>query len=99
MATIVDKILNFNNQQKGKGSSCMLASRPLDLARIAKVSDHLNLKILSLKQMLQKLTIALVQVKAGQTSENLLNKITQIIYRGREITAKVYNNGMDSIKL
>ena len=49
--------------------------------------------------MLQKLTIALVQVKAGQTSENLLNKITQIIYRGREITAKVYNNGMDSIKL
>ena len=77
----------------------MLASRPLDLARIAKVSDHLNLKILSVKQMLQKLTIALVQVKAGQTSENLLNKITQIIYRGREITAKVYNSGMDSIKL
>ena len=45
------------------------------------------------------MAIALVHIKAGQTSENLLNKITQIIYRGREITAKVYNNGMDSIKL
>ena len=49
--------------------------------------------------MLQRLAMALVQVKAGQTSESLLNEITQIIYRGREITAKVYNNGMDSIKL
>ena len=54
----------------------MLASRPWYLACIAKASDHSNLKILSLKQMLQRLSIALAQVKAGNTSENLLNKIT-----------------------
>ena len=30
--------------------------------------------------MIQKLPIALAQVKAGNTSENLLNKIRQIIY-------------------
>ena len=30
--------------------------------------------------MLQKLPIALAQVKIGNTSENLLNKIRQIIY-------------------
>ena len=30
--------------------------------------------------MLQKLPIALAQVKAGNTSENLLNEILQIIY-------------------
>ena len=30
--------------------------------------------------MLQRLPIALAQVKAGNTSQNLLNKIRQIIY-------------------
>ena len=30
--------------------------------------------------MLQRLPIALAQVKAGNTSENLLNKMRQIIY-------------------
>ena len=37
--------------------------------------DHSKLKILSPKQMLQKIPIALGQVKAGNNSENLLNKI------------------------
>ena len=52
--------------------------------------------------MLQRLPIALAQVKAGNTSENLLNKMRQIIYyqyRAKEITKKVYNNIMNSIKL
>ena len=40
-----------------------------------KVSDHSNLKLLTPKQMLQRLPIALAQVKAGDTFENLLNKI------------------------
>ena len=48
------------------------------LAPVAKVSDckvsnHSNLTILSWKQMLQRLPTALAQVKAGNTSENLLN--------------------------
>ena len=34
VVNIVEKTLNFNNQQEGKGRSCMLASRPSDLARI-----------------------------------------------------------------
>ena len=39
--------------------------------------------------MLQRLPIALAQVKAGNTSENLLNEIRQIIYymyREKEVT-------------
>ena len=52
VANIVEKILIFNEQQKGRG-----------------------LKILTSKQMLQKLPIVLAQVKAGNTSENLLNEI------------------------
>ena len=39
-----------------------------------------GVKILTPKQMLQRLRIALAQVKAGNDSENLLNEIRQIIY-------------------
>ena len=52
--------------------------------------------------MLQRLPIALWQVKAGNTSKNLLNEIRQIIYalyRAKEIIKKVHNNIMNSIKL
>ena len=39
-----------------------------------------GLKILTPKQMIQTLPITLAQVKAGNTSQNLLNQIRQIIY-------------------
>ena len=52
--------------------------------------------------MLQRLSIALAQVKAENTSENLLNKIHQTIYllhQAKKITEKVYNDIMNSMKL
>ena len=58
----------------------MLASRPSDLARVGKAFDRARLKILTTKQMLQRLPLALVQVKAGNTSENLVNEILQIFF-------------------
>ena len=39
-----------------------------------------GLKLLTSEQMFQRLPIAHAQVKAGDTSENLLNEICQIIY-------------------
>ena len=57
--------------------------------------DNSKLKILTPKQMLQRLPIALAQVKASNNSEHLLNEIRQIIYslyQAKEITKKVYNN-------
>ena len=39
-----------------------------------------GLKILSPKQTLQRLPIALAQGKAGNNSESLLNEIKQIVY-------------------
>ena len=51
--------------------------------------------------MLQRLPIALTQVKAGNTFEHLLNEIRHFIYymyRAKENTEKVYNNIMNSIK-
>ena len=52
--------------------------------------------------MLQRLPIALAQVKVGNTSKNLLNQMDQIVYslyQANKITKKVYNNIMSSIKL
>ena len=42
--------------------------------------ERTGLKILTPKQMLQRLSIALVQIKAGNNSESLLNEIKQIVY-------------------
>ena len=39
-----------------------------------------GMKLLTFKQILQRLPIALALIKAGNTSENLLNRIRQLIY-------------------
>ena len=52
--------------------------------------------------MLQRLLIVFVQVKSRNTSENLLNDIWQIVYslyRLKEVTQKLYNNIMNSIRV
>ena len=65
-----------------------------------KATKGTGLKILTPKQMLQRLPIALAQVKAGNNSENLLNEIRQIIYslyQAKKISKKVYNNLIKSL--
>ena len=60
-----------------------------------------GLKLLTRKQMLQRLPIALAQVKVGNNSESLLNEIRQIfysLYQSKQITKKVYNNIIKSIQ-
>ena len=61
-----------------------------------------GLKILTPKQMLQRLPIALAQVKAGNNSESLLNEIRRIVYslyQSKQITKKVYHNIIKSINI
>ena len=60
-----------------------------------------ELKILTTKQMLQRLPIALAQVKAGNNSESLFSEIRQIVYslyQSKQITKKVYTNIIRSIQ-
>ena len=52
VVNITEKILEFNKQQKGKG----LLS---DLAGVAKVFGHKDIKILPPKLMLQRLSITI----------------------------------------
>ena len=52
--------------------------------------------------MLQRLPIALAQVKASNNSESLVNEIRQIVYslyQSKEITKKAYNNIIKSTKI
>ena len=66
-----------------------------------KATEGTGLKTLTPKQMLQRLPIALAQLKADNNSENLLNEIRQTIYslyQSKEITKKVYNNIIKSIQ-
>ena len=67
-----------------------------------KATKGTRLKLLTPKQMLQRLPKALAQVKAGNNSESLLNEIRQIVYslyQSKQITKKVYNNIIKSIQL
>ena len=54
--------------------------------------------------MLQRLPTVLAQIKAGNNSESLLNeiKLNEIVYslhQSKEITKKVHNNIIKSIKV
>ena len=77
------------------------SSMILEAKKLAKEQEGTGLKILTPNQMLKRLPIALAQIKAGNNSESLLNEIRQIVYSlygSKEITKKVSNNIISSIK-
>ena len=60
-----------------------------------------GLKILSNKQMLNRLPILLAQIQAGNNSKLLKNEVRQILYslyRSKVLTKTVYNNLIKSIR-
>ena len=70
--------------------------------KIEELKQGTGLKVLTSKQILERLPIALAQIKAGSNSESLLNEIGKIVYslhQSKEITKKVYNNIIKSIKV
>ena len=74
----------------------------LEAKKLAREQEETGLKILTPNQMLNRLPMALAQIEAGNNSESLLKEIRQIacsLYRSKEITKKVYNNIIKSIKI
>ena len=60
----------------------------------------LGLKILTPNQMLSRLPIILAQLKAGNNSEKLKNKIRQLLYslyRSKKLTKQLYKSLIDII--
>ena len=54
--------------------------RSMILEAKRQAAEGKGLKVLTPKQMFQRLPIALEQMKAGNNSESLLNEIRQIVY-------------------
>ena len=74
----------------------------LEAKKLAREQERTGFKILTPNQMFKRLPIALAQIKADNNSESFLNEIRQIVYslyRSKEITKKVYNNIINSIKV
>ena len=86
-----------------QGREVVLTAFKSGIFQVSKKSQEgEGLKILTPNQMLKRLPIALAQVKAGNNSESLLNEIRQIVYsfyRSKEITKKVYNSIINSMKV
>ena len=71
------------------------------ITMLKKETKGKGLKILTPKQMLQRLPIALAQVKAGNNSESLLNEIRKIVYslyQSNQSNKKVCNSIIKSIQ-
>ena len=87
------KIINLLN------SNAEITSEAIQKSKQNKTTET-GLKILTLKQMLQRLPVVLGQVKFGNNSESSLNEIRQIVYslyQSKQITKKEYNNIIKSI--
>ena len=86
-----EQVLNFYNDY----------TRMVSNAKYKSIHGE-GLKILTPKQIPERLPITIAQVKAGNTYENLLNEIRQIIYslyQEKKVPKKVYSNIRNSIKL
>ena len=67
--------------------------------RAAEKQGGRGLKILTPKQILQRLPISLAKVKAGNNSESLLNEIRRTaysLYQSKQITKRVCNHIIES---
>ena len=99
--TLVNINIFFNVRDNAIKFNEDYGSMILEAKRLAKQEGE-EFKILTPNQMLKRLPIALAEIKADKNSESLLNEIRQIaysLYRSKEITKKVYNNIIKSIKV
>ena len=98
----IDNIKNLYNSREEVAKMFNDYARNMSRNIYDSKQEGTGLKILTPKQMFQRLPIALAQIKAGNNSQSLLNEIRQIVYslyQSKEITKKLYNNILTSIKV
>ena len=82
-------------------ASGRVASKAKGDGNVVSKAKGAGLKILTDKQMLNRLPILLAQIQAGNNSIKLKNQIRQILYlfyRSKVLTKTVYNNLIKSIR-
>ena len=113
----MDNVIKFEYYKSGKEPSSVSTNQKkmrryvrdlediADLYNIKSGSDTSKkgegLKILTNKQMLNRLPIKLAQIQAGNNSKSLKNELRQILYslyRSKVLTKTVYNNLIKSIR-
>ena len=71
-----------------------------DLESEVSATEEKGLKILTPNEMLWRLPISLAQLKAGNNSEKLKNRIKQLLYslyRSKKLTRQLYKSLVDII--
>ena len=87
-----------NGWSSGSGS---VASKAKGDGNVVSKAKDAGLKILTDKQILNRLPILLAQIQAGNNSIKLKNEIRQILYslyRSKVLTKTVYNNLIKSVR-
>ena len=98
-----DKIKNISEEEKETGKPYRIvdiAEKILKFNKKKKKKQEEGLKILTPSQMFHRLAIALAQLKAGNNSEKLKNKIRQLLYflyRSKKLTTNIYKSLIDII--
>ena len=92
--------LKFMEEQE-KGQKRFSDGSSTGSGNVVSKAKGIVLKILTNKQMLNRLPILLAQIQAGNNSNKLKNEIRQILYslyRSKVLTKTVYNNLIKSIR-
>ena len=95
-----EKFKNLKNNVKSDELKDIAKELERSIFRYEELSGS-GLKILTNKQMLNRLPISLAQIQAGNNSSKLKNVARQILYslyRSKELTKTVYNNLIKAIR-
>ena len=114
LCIMLQDLKNINTKLKTKKKKKKIERYDRDLKNIVDLYNIYNLKsdsdtsiegkglkILTNKQMLNRLPILLAQIEAGSNSKSLKNEMRQILYslyRSRVLTKIIYNNLIKSIR-
>ena len=102
-SNLKDEIKKMSEDEKEVEQSdkiLKIVKEVLDFNKKIQKQQGLGLKILTPNQMLARLPIALAQLKAGNNSEKLKNKIRQLLYslyRSEKLTKQLYKSLVDII--
>ena len=94
------EIKNMSKEEKETEDPDEIGNLVENILEFNRQQQGQGLKILTPNQMLSRLPITLAQLKAGNNSEKLKNKIRQLLYslyRSKKLTKQLYKSLIDII--
>ena len=107
VALIRSALTDFSNKINSMSENQIRFEQPHEIVNIVEIILEFNrqqsgqgLKILTPDQILNRLPIALAQLKSGNNSEKLKNGIRQLLhslYRSKQLTKQIYKSLINNI--